>query len=161
MNEDVLNRLLVGLKEEIAPAMITRGKAAREIADALNIRYEAALMLLYGLCATGNVRWRDRSGEIIDEDAVTIAAFGDKPVFIAADDVRSHLADWSPDPQPKMRTQAILKLINEGDTPRKIKWKPFCDLVRNACNGWRRPGVPALGFSDKQIQREVKALRQK
>ena len=50
MKEDVLNRLVDGLKEDKPPATITREKAAREIANALSIRYEAALMLLRSLC---------------------------------------------------------------------------------------------------------------
>lgn len=161
MNEDVLNRLLVGLKEDKAPDMIAPTKAAREIADALNIRYEAALMLLYGLCATGNVRWSGRSGEIIDEDAITIAAFGDKPVFIAADDVRSHLANWSDQPQPKRKAAVIKALLADLNPPRTTPWKQFCDQVRSECKGWRAAGKPAWGFGDRQIRRAVKDLRAK
>jgi hypothetical protein len=119
-------------------------------------------MTLYGRCATGDVRWVDDSGEIVDEDAVTIAAFSGKPAFIVADDLRSCLVSWSPDPQPKMREQVILTLVAEGlNPPRNIKWKPFCDLVRDKCNGWSKPGKPAFGFGDKQIQRAVKDLRTK
>jgi hypothetical protein len=73
------------LKEGKPPAMISRTKAAHEIAAALHIPYEAALMLLYGLCATDEVRWVDSRGEIIDADAVTVADFSDKPVYIAVD----------------------------------------------------------------------------
>jgi hypothetical protein len=60
------------------------------------------------------------------------------------------------------REQVIQALIDEGlSPPRNIQWKLFCDRVRNECNGWLVPGKPALGFSDKQIQRVVKELRAK
>ena len=49
--------------------------AVTEIAHALNIEDEPAAMMLYGLCATGNVRWFDAQGELIDEDECTIADF--------------------------------------------------------------------------------------
>jgi hypothetical protein len=161
--DDAIKRLVDGLKEDKPPELITRAKAAHEIADALDIRNnEAASMLLYGLCATGDVRWVDGSGKIIDWDAVTVADFRDKPVYISADDVRDHLLRWSPDPQPKKRADAISKLIKKGlSPPRNIPWKRFCDLVRDACKGWGKAGKPAFGFSDKQIQRAVKALRPK
>jgi hypothetical protein len=49
--------------------------AVTQIAHALNIEDEPAAMMLYGLCATGNVRWFDAQGELIDEDECTIADF--------------------------------------------------------------------------------------
>jgi hypothetical protein len=148
-------------KDRRPPVTITRYAAATEIAQGLNIPHEAAMMMLYGLCATGNVRWIDDSGEVVDEDAVTIAAFSGKPAFVVADDLRSFLADCSPDPQPSRREQVIVALLDEGHVPpRKVPWKAFNNLVRDRCNGWLN-GRPALGFSDKQIQRTVKGLRTK
>jgi hypothetical protein len=141
---------------------ITFDKGANEIADTLKIDYNAAIMTLYGLCATGNVRWVDVSGAIVEEDELTVANFSGKPALIDIDDVRACLVNWSPDPQPKRREQVILTLVAEGlNPPRNIKWKPFCDLVRDKCNGWSKPGKPAFGFGDKQIQRAVKDLRTK
>jgi hypothetical protein len=137
-------------------------EAASEIAASLNITFEAATMTLYGLCATGNVHWVDDSGEVVEEHELTVANFSSKPAFVVADDVRSCLADWSPQPQRSQRDRVISGLLVEGhNPPRNIKWKPFCDLVRDKCNGWLKAGKPALGFGDKQIQRAVKELRSK
>jgi hypothetical protein len=161
---DILAAMAAELNSSAQPQgpRIKFSAAANEIAEALKIHYEAAAMTLYGLCATGYVRWVDVSGEIVEEDELTVANFSNKPAFVVPDDVRSYLANWSPDPQPKMREQVIQALLAEGhNPPRKIKWKPFCDLVRDKCNGWLAPGKPALSFSDKQIQRAVKDLRTK
>jgi hypothetical protein len=140
---------------------LTIGEAAAEIAQALNIRDEAAMMTLYGLCATGSVRWLDDQGELVDEDECTIGDFNNKPKFVIASDIRSFLTDWSPDPLPTKRETVISAMIAEGlNPPRNISWKKFCDQVRDKCNGWvgKRP---ALGFSQKQIQRIVNDLRSK
>lgn len=155
-----IEALVANLRPQPIGPRISRHDAASEIAEALKIDHKAAIMTLYGLCATGDVRWFDDSGEIVDEDTVTIAAFAAKPVFVVADDVRHWLVEWSPQPQPKRRGQVIATLLAEGhNPPRNIKWKPFCDLVRDKCNGWLKPGKPTLGFGDKQIQRTVKELR--
>jgi len=141
---------------------LTLDEAATEIAQALNIHRDAAAMTLYGLCATGNVRWLDDRGEVIDEDECTIGNFNDKPKFVIASDVRSFLTDWSPDPQPSKRKDVIAAMIADGLIPGStVEWKKFSDGVRDRCNGWRAKGKPAWGFSDKQIQREVKDLRGK
>ena len=72
----VAMRLAKAIPERRNWKAITREKAANEIAQALNnIPYEAAMLILDGLCATGDVRWVDDSGEIADEDVVTIAAY--------------------------------------------------------------------------------------
>jgi hypothetical protein len=159
-DDPALAALVANVRGEPIGPLITRTEAAKEIAEALKIDHKAAMMTLYGLCATGDVRWFDDSGEIVDEDSVTIAAFAAKPVFIVADHVRHWLVEWSPDPQPKRREQVIQTLLAEGlNPPRNIQWKPFCDLVCNKCNGWLAPGKPALGFGEKQIMRIVKELR--
>jgi hypothetical protein len=140
---------------------LTFSEAATEIANALNIRHEAATMTLYGLCATGNVRWLDDGLDIVDEDECTISSFAGKPALVIASDVRSFLTDWSPDPLPTKRETVISAMLAEGlNPPRNISWKKFCDQVRDKCNGWigKRP---ALGFSQKQIQRIVNDLRSK
>jgi hypothetical protein len=136
--------------------------AAAEIGLALNIKFEPAMMTLYGLCATGTVRCLNGQGEIIEEDEYTIANFSVKPAYVITDDVRSWLRDHSLDPQPQAREAVILKLFKEDwNPPRKGSWKEFCGLVRDRCNGWRAKGKPSLGFGDKQIQRIVKELRAK
>jgi hypothetical protein len=137
-------------------------KAATEIAQALNIKHEAAFMMLYGLCATGNVRWVDSGGEVVEEDECTIADFTHKPKLVDADDVRHWLTEWSSVPRSSRREAVIAAMIAEGlIPPRKISWKMFCKQVRDKCNGWLPTGDPALGFSGKQIQRIVKDLRDK
>src|SRR5262249_32736823 len=137
-------------------------EAANAIATSLNISFEAAIMTLCGLCATGNVQWVDDSGEVVEEHELTVPNFNRKPAVVVAARIRSCLADWSPQPQRSQRDRAIPGLLVEGHTPpRSIKWKPFSDLVRDKCNGWLKAGKPALGFGDKQIQRAVKELRSK
>jgi len=138
------------------------GKAVSEIADALLVKDDAATMTLYGLCATGNVRWIDSSGEIVDEDKCTIADFNHKPKSVIAGDVRHWLTEWSPTPQRSRREAVIAAMIAEGlNPPRNINWKEFCNRVRDKCKGWLAKDKPALGFSDKQIQRCVNGLRGK
>jgi hypothetical protein len=140
---------------------LTFDEAATEIAHALGIKYEAAAMTLYGLCATGNVRWADIQGVIVDEDTCTIADFtrDGRPVHVTAADVRHYLTDWSAQPQRSKRDEVIRTLFAEGlIPPRRISWKAFYRRVRDDCNGWVN-GRPALGFGDKQIQRLVKELR--
>jgi|SRR5215471_1208847 len=141
---------------------LTMDEAATEIAQALNLHSEAAAMMLYGLCATGNVRWLNGAGEVINEDECTIANFNHKPVLVMADDVRHWLTQWSPAPQSSRRDAVIDKMIAEGlNPPRNINWKMFFKRVRDECNGWLPDGRPAQGFGDKQIQRIVKELRAK
>jgi hypothetical protein len=132
-----------------------------EIVETMRIPNEAASMLLYGLCATGNVRCLNDQHEFIDPDECTLTELYRQAPFVAADDVRHFLAEWSSDPQPARREAVIAKLLADGlSPPRKIGWKRFCDNVRDACNGWI-DDRPALGFSDKQIRRVVKELRTK
>jgi hypothetical protein len=127
----------------------------------MRIENEAASMVLYGLCATGNVRCRNDQLEFIDPDECTLREFDGEAAFVAVDDVRHFLAEWSSAPQPAGREAVIEKLLADGlNPPRNIKWKSFNDRVRDECNGWL-DDRPALGFSDKQIQRMVKELRTK
>jgi hypothetical protein len=151
-------------KKKASPSKaLTFGEAADEIGKALNIEHEAATMTLYGLCATGNVRWIDNQGELVDEDKCTIANFYSKPAVVLADDVRSFLTDWSHAPQPSRREAVIAAMIAEGlIPPRTIDWKTFCNLVRERCNArLDAKGRPPFGFGDKQIQRKFNELRDK
>ena len=159
----IVERMKKKAKNKTPPSKaLTFSEAADEIGKALNIEYEAATMMLYGLCATGNVRWIDNQGKLVDEDECTIAGFYCKPAHILADDVRTCLTDWSPAPQSSRREAVIAAMIAEGlNPPRNIKWKAFFKRVRDECNGWLSEGKPALGFGDKQIQRIVKDLRSK
>ena len=120
------------------------------------------MMTLYGLCATGNVRWLNAEG-VIDEDECTIGDFNGKPAFVIASDVRSFLRDWSQGPQPSRREAVISAMIAEGvNPPRNISWKEFYKRVRDACNArLDAKGRAPFGFGDKQIQRIVKDLRDK
>jgi hypothetical protein len=148
-------------KRRTSNQLLRFGEAAIEIANALNINDVAAEMTLYGLCATGNVRWLNDQGELVDEDQCTIGDFNDKPKLVVASDVRSFLTDWSPDPLPSKREAAIRAMIAEGlNPPRNIHWKTFYDRVRDECNGWLGDR-PAWGFGDKQIKRIFNDLRGK
>jgi hypothetical protein len=156
-----LTAIVGRLKQKAVSKPIKFAVAAEEIAYALNIKDEAATMILYGLCATGSVRWLDKRGEVIDEDDWTISDFNDKPKLVIADDVRHWLTEWSSSPQRSRRGAAIEAMLAEGhNPPRNISWKEFCGRVRDECNGWLGDR-PALGFSDRQIQRNVKDLRSK
>ena len=156
-----MHALVANVQGEPTGPLIAFSDAAKEIADALKIPNEAASMTLYGLCATGYVRWTDISGVIVEEDDLTVANFSDKPALVVADDVRSYLVDWSPVLQPKRRDHVIAVLLFEGyNPPRNIKWKPFCDLIRDKCNGWLKPGEPALSFGDR-VKTGLKTLHVK
>jgi hypothetical protein len=153
------SRLLASKSHPVGPRL-KFDEAATEIAHALKINYEAASMTLYGLCATGCVGRVDDQGDIVDEDTCTIADFARKPFHVVASDVRSFLTNWSSDPLSSKRDQVIRALLAEFNPPRKLNWKAFCNRVRDDCNGWV-DSRPALGFSDKTIQRLVKDLRAK
>jgi hypothetical protein len=56
-SKSALKTIVRRIKVKRPSETLTIDGAATEIADALNIRNEAAMMTLYGLCATGNVRW--------------------------------------------------------------------------------------------------------
>jgi hypothetical protein len=106
-----------------------------EITDTMRIPNEAASMLLYGLCATGNVRCLNDQLDFIDPDECTLTEFSAAGAFIAVNDLRHFLAEWSSAPQPSLINVEIAKRL-----PRRIPWKQFCNEIRDACNGWRGPG---------------------
>jgi hypothetical protein len=164
MNSKSAVTAIVGrMKKRASSETLNINDAAKEIAQALRIETEPATMTLYGLCATGRVRSLDDQGQVIDEDECTIGEFGNKPKHVIASDVRSFLTDWSPDPLPSKR-EAVIRamIIAEGlNPPRNIEWKPFCDRVRDECNGWLPKGRPAWGFGDRHIRRIVRDLRSK
>jgi hypothetical protein len=136
------------------------GKAADEIAEALNLQWEPALTLLHGPCATNLVRWLDRQGEIVDEFEYVLAKFGTEAVaFVNTTDLREQLAEWSRRPQPELLKARIVKMIADGVVPgRTRKWKEIFRELRDSCNGWLGDGRPARGFGDRQIQRVFKEL---
>src|SRR5262249_39334259 len=125
MNSKTPISSIIGRIKTKAPGKaLSFSKAATEIGKALNIKHEAAAMTLYGLCATGSVRWVDSGGEVVDEDECTIADFDHKPKSVAADDVRHWLTEWSNVPQSSRRETVIDAMIAEGlIPPRKISWK--------------------------------------
>jgi hypothetical protein len=136
--------------------LLTREEAAAEISGALNIRFEAAMMTLYGLCTTGNLRFVDDDGEIIDFEECTIDEFErNAPAFVSAEDVRHWLNEWAPAPQRSQRDTVIAELIKGPP----LSQKQFCDSVRARCNGWQSKGKPARGFGNKQILRIRDELR--
>jgi hypothetical protein len=146
---------------------LTFSDGATEIAKALSIANEPASMLLYGLCATGNVRCVNDRHEIFEAEECTIAALEGKPAHVAASDVRNWLAEWSKAPSADIVNTVIEEMLRAGDKPgRNIHWEPFCNKVRDACKGgWLSKGNiskhrPGRGFSTKQIKRKVKDLEQ-
>jgi hypothetical protein len=134
--------------------------ATVEIAQALNVPNEAATMILYGLCATENVRAVDGRGVVVDGEVCTLRKFfEDLPPSVCASDVRDFLRQWSPAPQPEAREAVIREMLAEGKVPpRDVSWKLFRNELRKRCKGWLASGKPAHGFSDKQIDRTVKRL---
>jgi hypothetical protein len=147
------------LKEtaDASPAMLSWTDAITAIAKALHLHPDAAMTLLYGLCAAG-LRAYSTEG-FIDPDTSSMNDF-QNVASVSAEDLDDKLAEWSADPLSSGAKVAVIRrLLAKHNPPRNISWKEFCDLVRDQGHGWFKPGRPALGFSDKQIFRTVKALR--
>jgi hypothetical protein len=93
---------------------------------------DAALMLLYGLRANGI--------KSVDE-----------------------WLSQQPLPQTGSRKAAVQRLIADGfHPPTTIRWKAFCNLVRDECNGWIGRGprrMPAWGFDSRTIKRDVQGVK--
>jgi hypothetical protein len=134
------------------------------LTQAFGLQSAVASMLLDGLVATGNVRALDKDGNLIDLDECTIGELQGKAAYVAADELRDWLSKHSTVSQgPQARDRSIAQKLREGiNPPHKKSWKEFYDLIRDECGGWIVTGgkrCPARSFSDKQIQRAVKALR--
>jgi hypothetical protein len=142
-----------------AQQYLSRIVAATEIARALNISHDAAMMTLYGLCACGNLTMLNGQQEIVDIEECTIANLDASVAFVSATDLRQWLNECAPGPQASQRDAVIERLLQTKNPPRDWYWKEFCDAVRNQCNGWRAKGKPAWGFGDRQIKSVVKQLR--
>jgi hypothetical protein len=130
--------------------------AVDKLAAAFLLQSDAARMVLYGLCATGGVRWFDRSGKIAEEDELTVTNFGGKPGFIVAEDLQHCIAEWSHEAPLLDREKVIKQLFAEGNTPSKLTVPVFCERVREACKGHK-----LRGFGDRQTMRLVRGLRKK
>jgi hypothetical protein len=131
--------------------------AAKKIEVALKLAHEdAAHMTLYGLCATGDVRWLDDKQQLIEEDECTIADFASKPAYVVTVDVLHWLAEWVPNPKQLQayRDTLILERVRDGDRP----GIQLYEFVRGACHvGINRKGqFDQEGFSDKQLGRIAK-----
>jgi len=100
---------------------LTFSEAATEIAQALNIKREAAEMTLYGLCATGNVGSVTDELEIIDGEECTIEELEGSLAFVSASDVRHWLTEWSPAPQPLKRDAVIEAKLQAGAIPGRAR----------------------------------------
>jgi hypothetical protein len=151
---------LIARGPDTSPALMLPWQDAQtEIVKALGITRETALMVLYGLCATANLRCFTADRQIIDTDQGPLVIEG-KIAFVEADDIRHWLLQSSQAPLTDQREIVIAELLASDQLPgENIEWKPFCDLVRDRCNGWRKRGKPTWGFGDKQIKRVVKTLR--
>jgi hypothetical protein len=68
-----------------------------------------------------------------------------------------------PLPRKGSKEAIIDRLIAEGlRPPTNIRWTPFCNLVRNAGNGWMGKGAnrkPAWGFDTRTIQNYVRGVK--
>jgi hypothetical protein len=77
---------------------------------------------------------------------------------------RAYEAEFGADIARPTRDREIRRRLTAGEHPGKnIEWKPFCDGVRNRCDGWistAKAKKPARGFSDKSIKRAVDAIGQ-
>jgi hypothetical protein len=66
-------------------------------------------------------------------------------------------------PRKGSREAVIARLIAEGlHPPTTIRWKAFCDRVRDECNGWVGKGAkrrPAWGFDDRTIKNDVRGVK--
>jgi hypothetical protein len=143
---------------------LTFANAEQEIARALKIKREAALMTLFGLCAIGDVRVADANGEVIEEGEYMIGDIVEiRHLRVAAGDLHAWLADVSAAPQRSALKEAITRRVNAGEVPGDtITWARFCDLIRKDCNGYVRTGgkpQPSRGFGDKTIKRAVADLQ--
>jgi hypothetical protein len=143
------------LKRKTSSSWLAFSSACREIKSALYVEDEVAAMILQGLVATGNVHACDDAQQLVDLDECTITEYENRVAFVEVDDLRYWLSRCTRAPQPALIDAEIAKR-----RPRRVPWKQFCNEVRDACNGWQRPGKPALGFSTKQIQRRYNSLVQ-
>ena len=118
---------------------------ATEIGQALNIGHEAAAMLLYGLCATANVKSANDKGETFEPDECTLEDLERKqPALVRASDVRHWLSEWSSASQLKLRDTAIANRL-----PRNVSWK----AITIATAGVRRASLHgALAISKFSVQ---------
>ena len=108
-----------GFKIEAPTEWLSFSEAAAKIEVALKITNEAARMTLYGLCATGDVRWLDDKQRLVQEDECTVAEFGSKPAYVVTVDILHYLAEWVPNPKQLQdyRDTLILERVREGDRP--------------------------------------------
>jgi hypothetical protein len=134
---------------------LTYGEALAEIEKEFSVASEAAMIILYGLVATSNVRCLNERGELVEEDECTIAEFGRLQLWsVPADDLRHWLSEWS----PKSIEDAITQLLRKGEKP----GKRFYDHVRDYCGGWEMEGERRKikrGYGDKTIERALKSLK--
>jgi hypothetical protein len=140
MTDDIRDRIVDELRrmKPKPDVVISFWKAAAEIAVALgDIPGEAPSMVLYGLCATGSIRFYDGEGGLVDFAECTVDGFQDKPHRVSVEDVRHWLEQWSAAPLSGLREGVILELLKEGKVPGRggtIKWKPFLAELRRRCN---------------------------
>ena len=154
--------------------------AANEIGQRHSLSPGAAQTKLRELCASGLVRsWRQPysmvngvpEGEGPPERIEPIAWRRNEIDLMTDADGCSYFVDVSMvdlDAQlgPTKRSPrdaAIIKRLQAGEQPPdKVPWKKFCDNIRDDAEGWiDNRQRPALGFSNKQIQRAVKAVMDK
>lgn len=131
-------------------------KATMTIATTLKVPNELGKLILLGLCASGEIRYRC-GDQIIEWGEIPVGEFA--PTHVCAED----LLEWFEGYGSRSTIEtAISERLVSGVVPgRTISWKEFCDNVRNACNGWDAKGKPTRGFSDKNIQRIVNEIRRK
>jgi hypothetical protein len=159
-SKDVASALARGKRDPRASIWVGFAEAIEEIKDGLKIHPAAAEMVLCGLVAVADVRMQNAQRRLIEPGTCALGELREgakAPAFISADDLHHHLAEWSALP-PIGRDAEIKRRLREREKPGKAFYKG----VRDACGGWIKTGgevKAARGFSDKQIQRVYKALR--
>ena len=115
-----LKQLMARLRSKATSDWLSFSEGASEIAKGLGIAHEPASMLLYGLCATGNVRCSNKKLQVLDPDDYMIADFEGEPAYVAASDVRHWLAQWSKAPLANILDTVIAEKLQAGVVPGRI-----------------------------------------
>jgi hypothetical protein len=132
--------------------------AVAALARELTQPHAVALALMCGLCATGEIGCADEGGRCIDPDTEPMGNAA-RPLYISEGDFKYWLSENNL--ISSTRDDEIRRRLRAGEAPGKnTPWKEFCDGVRDRCRGWKKKGVPARRFGDKQIKRMVDAIRQ-
>jgi hypothetical protein len=132
--------------------------AVAALARELTQSYAVAQALMCGLCATSEIQCASEGYVFIDPDTEPMG-YAARPLYISKRDFGAWLHENNI--VSSTRDDEIRRRLRAGERPGKnMPWKEFYIGVRDRCRGWKKKGIPAKGFGDKQIQRIVNAIRQ-